>query len=69
VLDEVLAVADELGAEPATVALAWVRQQPGVVSPIASVSDPEQLPALLAAVTLKLGRAQLNRLNKVSAGL
>ena len=29
-----LAIADELGAEPATVALAWVRQQPGVVSPM-----------------------------------
>ncbi len=69
VLDTVLAIAEGLEAEPATVALAWLRQQPGVTSPIASVSDPEQLPALLAAMTLKLGRAQLNRLNKVSAGL
>lgn len=68
-LDALLEVADELGAEPATVALAWLRQQPGVTSPIASVSDTDQLPALLAAMELKLGRAQLNRLNKVSAGL
>ena len=69
VLDEVLAVAEEVGAEPATVALAWLRQQPAVTVPIASVSDPEQVPALLAAMTLKLGRAQVNRLNRVSAGL
>lgn len=69
VLDAVLAIADELQADPATVALAWLRQQPGVTSPIASVSDPDQLPALLAAMELKLGRAQVNRLNKASAGL
>ncbi|MCA0251962.1 MAG: aldo/keto reductase [Actinobacteria bacterium] len=69
VLDAVLALADELGTEPATIALAWLRQQPGVTAPIASVSDPDQLPALLASMTLKLSRAQLNRLNKVSAGL
>lgn len=68
-LDALLAVADEVGAEPATVALAWLRQQPGVTAPTASVSDPDQLPALLASMTLKLGRAQLNRLNKASAGL
>lgn len=69
VLDTVLEIADELTAEPATVALAWLRQQPGVTAPIASVSDPDQLPALLAATELKLGRAHLNRLNKISAGL
>lgn len=68
-LDAVLEVADELDVEPATVALAWLRQQPGVTAPIASVSDPDQLPALLASMTLKLSRAQANRLNKASAGL
>lgn len=69
VLDVLLAVADDLGAEPATVALAWLRQQPGVTAPIASVSDPDQMPALLAAMTLRLGRANVNRLTKASAGL
>ncbi len=68
-LDALLAVADEVGAEPATVALAWLRQQPGVTAPIASVSDPDQLPALLASMELKLTRAHLNRLSKASAGL
>ncbi|MEN0069926.1 MAG: aldo/keto reductase [Propionicimonas sp.] len=69
VLDAVQSVAEELGVEPATVALAWLRQQPGVTAPIASVSDPDQLPPVLDAMTLKLGRAPLNRLNKASAGL
>lgn len=67
VLDAVTAIAEELGAEPATVALAWLRQQPGVAAPIASVSDASQLPPLLAAMELKLGRAQVNRLTKASA--
>ncbi len=67
VVDAVVAIADELGADPATVALAWVRQQPGVTAPIASVSSVEQLPAVLAAAELKLSRSQLNRLNKASA--
>lgn len=69
VVDELLAVAEEAGAEPAAVALAWLAHQPGVTAPVASVSDAGQLPALLASMTLKLGRAQLNRLTRVSAGL
>ena len=67
VVDQVVALADELEVEPASVALAWLRQQPGVVAPIASVSSPEQLPAIFEAAELKLSRAQVNRLSKVSA--
>ncbi|MEA5117743.1 MAG: aldo/keto reductase [Propionicimonas sp.] len=68
-LDALFAVAEESGADPATVALAWLRQQPGVVAPIASVSDVDQLPALLASTTFKLTRGQVNRLSRASAGL
>jgi len=67
VVDAVVDIANDLDVEPATVALAWLRQQPGVTAPIASVSTVEQLPAVLAAGELKLTRGQLNRLNKVSA--
>jgi aryl-alcohol dehydrogenase-like predicted oxidoreductase len=63
----VAAIADELAVEPASVALAWLRQQPGVVAPIASVSSADQLPAIIAAAELKLSRSQVNRLSKVSA--
>lgn len=66
VVDEVVAIADELGVEPASVALAWVACRPGVVAPIASASSAEQVPVLLAATEVKLSRTQLNRLKKVS---
>lgn len=66
VVDTVVATADEAGVDPATVALAWLRQQPGVTSPIASVSTADQIPALMLAGEFKLSRAQLNRLSKVS---
>ena len=51
VLDEVSAAH---GVTPTTVALAWLRQQPTVVAPIASASRPDQLPDLLASLSLTL---------------
>jgi len=46
----------------ATVALAWLRQQPAVTAPIASARTPEQLPALLASMTVELGDDELTDL-------
>ena len=69
VVEEVVAIADELGVEPASVAIAWVASRPGVVAPIASASSAEQVPALLAAAEVTLSRAQLNRLRKISTRL
>jgi aryl-alcohol dehydrogenase (NADP+) len=66
VVDEVVAIADELGLEPASVAIAWVASRPGVLAPVASASSAEQVPFLLAGTELKLSRTQLNRLKKVS---
>lgn len=63
VLRDVAAAHD---AEPATVALAWLLGRPGVVAPIASVSRPEQLPALLAAPELELSVSQSARLTAAS---
>ncbi|AQZ60628.1 putative oxidoreductase [[Actinomadura] parvosata subsp. kistnae] len=63
---ELRAVADELGTSPATVALAWLRAQPTVVAPIASVSTAGQLDALLASATLDLSPDQLARLTAAS---
>jgi aryl-alcohol dehydrogenase-like predicted oxidoreductase len=51
-LDRLLSVATRLGVAPATVALEWLRQQPGVTVPIASASRIDQLDDLLAEVTL-----------------
>ncbi len=66
VLTAMDAIASETGASLATIALAWLLAQDGVSAPIASASKPEQLPDLLAAMTLKLNEDQLARL--VEAG-
>ncbi|MEU0469782.1 aldo/keto reductase [Amycolatopsis sp. NPDC006131] len=66
VVRELDAVASELDAAPATVALAWLRAQPTVVAPIASVSAAGQLDALLASATLDLSPEQHKRLTTAS---
>ena len=62
-LDE---VASETGAAMATVALAWLKAQPGVTAPIASATSVEQLVEVVAALRLDLSPAQLERLSRAS---
>lgn len=59
VLDALDRISADHGVEPATVALAWLRCQPGVVAPIASASRVAQIPALLASATLDLTAQEL----------
>ncbi|KMY22927.1 aldo/keto reductase [Actinobaculum suis] len=66
VVDELVAVAEEVGAAPTTVGLAWQLAR-GVTAPIASVSKVSQLDALMAAPKLELSEAQLDRLTQASA--
>ncbi|MGO4102768.1 aldo/keto reductase [Leifsonia sp. YAF41] len=51
----------------APVSLAWLRQQPTVVAPIASARTIEQLPDLLASAELTLTDAELASLAEASA--
>jgi aryl-alcohol dehydrogenase-like predicted oxidoreductase len=67
VIDAVVAVADEIGATPAAVALAWVLQRPAVTSPILGASRVEQLDANLAALDLTLDAEHVAVLDKVSS--
>ncbi|MFF9149347.1 aldo/keto reductase [Streptomyces sp. NPDC014861] len=62
-LDE---VAEAHGAEPATVALAWLASRPTVAAPIASARTVEQVPALVAVADLTLTDAELARLTAAS---
>lgn len=62
-LDE---VAEAHGAEPATVALAWLASRPTVAAPIASARTVEQLPALVAVADLALTADELARLTAAS---
>lgn len=60
-------VAGQHGARPAQVALAWLMARPGVTAPIASATRPEQLEDLIAATRLRLGPADIARLDEASA--
>jgi len=56
-----------LGSTPARVALAWVMARPGVTAPIASATSLEQFKDLLEGTKLRLGKAEMDKLNLASA--
>ncbi|MER7013104.1 aldo/keto reductase [Saccharopolyspora sp. NPDC000359] len=60
-------VATARGAEMATVALAWLAQQPTVSVPVSSARTVEQLPSLLAHLDLQLTDTELKTLTTASA--
>ena len=60
-------VAAETGAAMATVALAWLKAQPTIAAPIASATKVAQASELVAALTLDLTPAQIERLSHSSA--
>lgn len=66
ILAEVERVAEEVGAPPAQVALAWVLARPGVSSCLVGVRSERQLEENLAAVELRLSDEQMGRLTEVS---
>jgi aryl-alcohol dehydrogenase (NADP+) len=67
--EKMLAALDEIAAahdtEVAAVALAWLREQPTVLSPIASARNTDQLKPLLASVSLELSDDELARLTAI----
>lgn len=54
IVDAVSTAAEGLGASPAEVALAWLRDRPGVVAPILGARTAQQLAAALASEELLL---------------
>jgi hypothetical protein len=67
IADEVRQVAREVQATPAQVALAWLRDRPGVVVPIVGSRSEAQIRDNIAAVDLELGAEHRQRLDTVSA--
>lgn len=67
IVEAVLTAADGLGVSPMAVALAWVRDQPGVVAPVLGARDSAQLAGLLAADVLTLPQTIRDALEDVSA--
>jgi aryl-alcohol dehydrogenase-like predicted oxidoreductase len=60
---EVIAVADEIGATPAQVAIAWVRSQPWHIVPIVGARTEAQLRENLGALDVELLDEQVERLS------
>jgi aryl-alcohol dehydrogenase-like predicted oxidoreductase len=64
---QVAAVARELGATPAQVAIAWVQQGEGNIIPLVGARTKDQLDENLGALDVHLDDAVLARLDEVSA--
>ncbi|MGT2835838.1 aldo/keto reductase [Streptococcus hyointestinalis] len=56
---------DELGEEPAVIALAWLLHQPIVTAPVIGPRTVEQLEMSLKALEVKLSEATLKRLDEI----
>lgn len=66
IVEAVVTAADGLGTSPLAVALAWVRDRPGVVAPVVGARDTAQLTGSLAAEELTLPTAIRAALDDVS---
>ena len=66
VIDALIEVADEAGKTPAQTALNWVKDQPGVTSPIIGASKLHQVQDNLGAVGWTLAPEQRARLSGIS---
>ena len=64
--EEVRAIAQEHDVAPASVALAWLRDQPTIAAPIAGATRLDQVEPLLVAATLELTGDESERLARVS---
>ncbi|CAN5170380.1 aldo/keto reductase [soil metagenome] len=67
VIEAVAAVADEVGASSAAVALAWLRARSGTVVPILGARRLRHLEDNIAGLDLRLDEAHLRLLDEVSA--
>ncbi|UUN25957.1 aldo/keto reductase [Streptomyces sp. FIT100] len=67
IVDAVATAADGLTTTPLEVALAWVRDRPGVVAPIVGARTAQQLAAALSVETLSLPDEICQALDDVSA--
>lgn len=66
ILHELIAIAEELSARPAQVALAWLLSRPGLTAPIASATNLSQLDEILESVNMVVPDPLLERLTQAS---
>ena len=66
VVEAVARVAADHGVEPAAVALAWLRDRPGVTAPLASAHNLSQLRPIVEALTLEISDEETRALTRAS---
>ncbi|RIA83683.1 Aldo/keto reductase [Glomus cerebriforme] len=66
ILDEVKAIAEEIGRTPVQVVLNWTQQKPGITSPLIGARTVTQLEENLKSLEFKLTPEQMKRLDEVS---
>jgi len=66
VLDVVEKLAKKQGCSPSQIALAWVKNQPAITSPIIGPRTMEQLEDNLGAANVQLAEEEMDQLNEVS---
>ncbi len=66
IAESVVNIAEEIGCKPSQVAIAWVRQQAGVVIPLIGARNLPQLTENLGALDVRLSDEQLATLDDVS---
>jgi aryl-alcohol dehydrogenase-like predicted oxidoreductase len=67
ILESLDRVAQQYDVTPATVALAWLINRPGITAPIASATNLDQLSELIEATKFKLNLSSIDLLNQASA--
>lgn len=65
-VDVMKAIGQQYDASPAQVALAWVRQQPGITSTIIGAKSAEQLKDNIKSIEVELSADDLEKINAVS---
>ncbi len=65
VVDCVQELAKEKNVPPAQIALSWLLHKPGVTAPIIGASKPHHLEDAVAALAIKLGPAEIEKLESV----
>jgi aryl-alcohol dehydrogenase-like predicted oxidoreductase len=66
IIDVLQKVANEYQSTPAAIALAWLRQRPAVLAPIASATTVQQLQEITSSVSLSLNDEAMSALNHAS---
>ncbi|CAB4430595.1 unnamed protein product [Rhizophagus irregularis] len=66
ILDEVIAISKEINRTPAQVTLNWIKQKPGITSPLIGSTSVAQLEENIKALEFKLTPEQMARLDAVS---